>query len=64
MEWRRRPRRLLVPTSQGPPDAEFPRALPLAAITRGANETVEFHLNGRDEVLPVSRSYLHLFPEI
>jgi len=30
-------------------------------VTRGANETAEVHLKGRRELLPVSRSYLHLF---
>ena len=33
-------------------------------ITRGANETADIHLRGRDEVLPVSRSYLHLFRQM
>lgn len=33
-------------------------------VTRGDNETAEVHLKGRDEVLPVSRSYLHLFREM
>jgi DNA-binding LytR/AlgR family response regulator len=33
-------------------------------ITRGDNETAEVHLKGRDEVLPVSRSFLHLFREM
>ena len=33
-------------------------------VTRGDNETAELHLKGRDEVLPVSRSYLHLFREM
>jgi DNA-binding LytR/AlgR family response regulator len=33
-------------------------------VTRGSNETAEVHLKGRDEVLPVSRSYLHLFREM
>lgn len=33
-------------------------------VTRGDNETAEVHLRGRDEVLPVSRSYLHLFREM
>ena len=30
-------------------------------VTRGDHETAEVHLKGRDEVLPVSRSFLHLF---
>jgi DNA-binding LytR/AlgR family response regulator len=33
-------------------------------VTRGANETADIHLKGRDEVLPVSRSYLHLFRQM
>ena len=33
-------------------------------VTRGDNETAGVHLKGRDEVLPVSRSYLHLFREM
>ena len=31
---------------------------------RGLNETADVHLNGRSEVLPVSRSYLHLFRQM
>jgi DNA-binding LytR/AlgR family response regulator len=30
-------------------------------VTRGENETAEIHLRHREEVLPVSRNYLHLF---
>ena len=33
-------------------------------VTRGANETAEIHLKGRDEVLPVSRGYLQLFRQM
>ena len=33
-------------------------------VTRGDNETADVHLKGRGEVLPVSRSYLHLFREM
>jgi DNA-binding LytR/AlgR family response regulator len=33
-------------------------------VTRGDNETAEIHLRNRDEVLPVSRSYLHLFRQM
>jgi DNA-binding LytR/AlgR family response regulator len=39
----------------------------LAAVShlvRGANETANLHLKGRTEVLPVSRSYLHLFRQM
>jgi len=33
-------------------------------VSRGLNETADVHLKGRDEVLPVSRSYLHLFRQM
>lgn len=33
----------------------------ISHVTRGDNETASIHLKGRPEVLPVSRSYLHLF---
>ena len=33
-------------------------------VTRGDNETADIHLKGRTEVLPVSRSYLHLFRQM
>jgi DNA-binding LytR/AlgR family response regulator len=33
-------------------------------VTRGANETAEIHLKKRTDVLPVSRSYLHLFKQM
>ncbi len=33
-------------------------------VVRHDNETAEVHLKGRDEVLPVSRSYLHLFRQM
>jgi DNA-binding LytR/AlgR family response regulator len=36
----------------------------VAHVTRGANETAELHLKGRDDVLPVSRTYLHLFRQM
>jgi DNA-binding LytR/AlgR family response regulator len=36
----------------------------ISHVTRGANETANIHLKGRDEVLPVSRSYLHLFRQM
>jgi DNA-binding LytR/AlgR family response regulator len=36
----------------------------ISHITRGANETADIHLKGRDEVLPVSRSYLHVFRQM
>jgi DNA-binding LytR/AlgR family response regulator len=36
----------------------------IAHVARNANETADIHLKGRDEVLPVSRSYLHLFRQM
>ncbi len=36
----------------------------VAQIVRGANETADVHLRGRSEVLPVSRSYLHVFRQM
>lgn len=36
----------------------------ISHVTRGDNETADIHLRGRDEVLPVSRSYLHLFRQM
>jgi DNA-binding LytR/AlgR family response regulator len=36
----------------------------IARIVRGVNETADIHLKGRAEVLPVSRSYLHLFHQM
>ena len=36
----------------------------VAQVTRGANETAEIHLKDRDEVLPVSRSFVHLFRQM
>jgi DNA-binding LytR/AlgR family response regulator len=36
----------------------------VARVVRGDNETAEIHLKGRPEVLPVSRSYLHLFKQM
>ena len=36
----------------------------ISHVTRGANETADIHLKGRTEVLPVSRSYLHLFRQM
>ena len=33
-------------------------------VTRGANETAEVQLKGRRELLPVRRSYLHLFRQM
>ena len=36
----------------------------ISHFTRLANETGQIHLKGREEVLPVSRSYLHLFRQM
>lgn len=36
----------------------------VSQVMRGANETADVHLRGRSEVLPVSRSYLHLFRQM
>ena len=36
----------------------------VAQVVRGPNETADVHLKGRAEVLPVSRSYLHLFRQM
>jgi DNA-binding LytR/AlgR family response regulator len=33
-------------------------------VLRGPNETAEVHLRGRSDVLPISRSYLHLFRQM
>ena len=36
----------------------------ISHVTRGLNETADIHMKGRSEVLPVSRSYLHLFRQM
>lgn len=36
----------------------------ISHVARGENETAEIHLKGRADVLPVSRSYLHLFRQM
>jgi DNA-binding LytR/AlgR family response regulator len=36
----------------------------ISHVTRGPNETADIHLKGRAEVLPVSRSYLHVFRQM
>jgi DNA-binding LytR/AlgR family response regulator len=33
-------------------------------VVRGPNETADIHLKGREDVLPVSRNYLHLFKQM
>ncbi|HEY6126055.1 MAG TPA: LytTR family DNA-binding domain-containing protein [Steroidobacteraceae bacterium] len=36
----------------------------ISHVTRGSNETADIHLKGRQETLPVSRTYLHLFRQM
>lgn len=36
----------------------------VAQVQRGMNETAEVHLKGRSDVLPVSRSYVHVFRQM
>lgn len=36
----------------------------ISHVTRDANETANIHLKNRDHVLPVSRTYLHLFRQM
>jgi DNA-binding LytR/AlgR family response regulator len=36
----------------------------VSQVTRSVNETAELHLAGRSEVLPVSRSFVHLFRQM
>jgi len=36
----------------------------VSQVVRGLNETADVHLKGRPEVLPVSRSFLHLFRQM
>lgn len=36
----------------------------VSRLTRGDNETAQIHLKGRNEVLPVSRSFLHHFRQM
>ena len=36
----------------------------ISHVTRGDSDTADIHLKGRQEVLPVSRSYLHLFRQM
>jgi DNA-binding LytR/AlgR family response regulator len=36
----------------------------ISHVKRHDNETAEIHLRGRDDVLPVSRNYLHLFRQM
>ena len=36
----------------------------VSEVLRGVNETAELHLRGRDEILPVSRNFLHQFRQM
>ena len=36
----------------------------VSRVTRHDNDTAEIHVKGRDDVLPVSRNYLHLFRQM
>ena len=36
----------------------------ISHVVRGENETASIHLKGRSDVLPVSRSFLHLFRQM
>jgi DNA-binding LytR/AlgR family response regulator len=36
----------------------------ISHVTRGENETADIHLKNREETLPVSRTYLHLFRQM
>ena len=36
----------------------------ISHVTRGENETADIHLKGRQETLPVSRTYLHMFKQM
>lgn len=36
----------------------------IAQVVRGTNDTAHVHLNGHKAVLPVSRSYLHVFRQM
>lgn len=36
----------------------------ISHVTRGPNETADIHLKGRTDVLPVSRTYLHVFRQM
>ena len=36
----------------------------ISHVTRGENETADIHMKGRADVLPVSRTYLHLFRQM
>lgn len=36
----------------------------VSEVLRGINETAQLHLRGRDEILPVSRNFLHYFRQM
>ena len=65
----RTPLKELIPQLDGAQFAQVHRSVvvnlrAISHVTRGPNETADIHLKGRDQVLPVSRSYLHLFRQM
>lgn len=59
----------LLPQLDGSRFAQVHRAVvvnlgAVSRVTRGENETASLCLKGREEALPVSRSYLHLFKQM
>ena len=65
----RTPLRELIPQLDSAQFAQVHRAVvvnlgAIRRVTRGEHETAEIHLKHREEVLPVSRSYLHLFRQM
>jgi DNA-binding LytR/AlgR family response regulator len=65
----RTPLKELTPQLDGAQFAQVHRSVvvnlsSVSHVVRGANETADIHLKGRDEVLPVSRSHLHLFRQM
>jgi DNA-binding LytR/AlgR family response regulator len=65
----RTPLKELVAQLDGTQFAQVHRAVvvnlrSVSHVTREANETASIHLKNRDDVLPVSRSYLHLFRQM
>jgi DNA-binding LytR/AlgR family response regulator len=65
----RTPLRELVPQLDASRFAQVHRSIvvnlsSVAHVTRGENETAQIHLKRRADVLPVSRSFLHLFKQM
>lgn len=65
----RMPLKELVTQLDGSQFAQVHRAVvvnlrAISHVARGENETADIHLKGRGEVLPVSRTYLHLFRQM